>query len=537
MRIVLGLYGTFHLTDEAGNRIPLGTKLQALVAMLATERSGSRTRSWLQSRLWSRVEQEQASASLRQALTKLRGALGVEAGELLLATRDLVTLNMSRITLAGSPRDGVFLDGIDLHHEEGFEDWLRERRAEAERAAAQARQDADPVDGLADLQYFVLQPPIVYSDERNAEAQAVWICDQICARVRFERYVNIVDLRDLESDLTAKTYTNPPSAMLQIRLTRLGSNMQITAIARHPDDCRVLWTAMMTADQSKSHAISQDKLLEFGNQVVDSITEGCLGGPRRTDQGQPNLLSAIHQTFSMSSTGLVAARKQFTHLADTEARGSALAWLAFTGAIELSERKTCDRQIRLEEIEALIAAALDIDPLNPLVLALVAHVQSFLLRKHGSAAENLQMALRTGPHLAFVHDVCAMNAIYSGNLDSAHVHAQKAIRLGRFSPYKFFYDASACIAASINGDHRKAIISGQQALRKRPQFLAVKRHLFASQALLGFEDDAKQTLSDIRSAEPAFSAATIGEKDYPLPSPASVALLRGGFERLTGQKP
>lgn len=48
----LSLFGPFQLRDEIGNPIALGVKSQALLALLASEGTGTRTRAYLRAMLW-----------------------------------------------------------------------------------------------------------------------------------------------------------------------------------------------------------------------------------------------------------------------------------------------------------------------------------------------------------------------------------------------------------------------------------------------------------------------------------------------------
>lgn len=127
----LCLLGSFRLVAPNGSRIPItGKRSRVLLAMLASSRSGERSRRWLQERLWGSRERSNSQASLRRELSNLRPL----AGDLLIVDRDTVALNLSCVTV--DIRDPIsilesredFLEGIDIACEEGFEDWLREER-------------------------------------------------------------------------------------------------------------------------------------------------------------------------------------------------------------------------------------------------------------------------------------------------------------------------------------------------------------------------------------------------------------------------
>src|SRR3546814_11877900 len=69
----LDLIGSFRLVGPDGARILIPSKRSCiLLAMLATSRSGERSRRWLQERLWGSRERTNSQASLRRELSNPR---------------------------------------------------------------------------------------------------------------------------------------------------------------------------------------------------------------------------------------------------------------------------------------------------------------------------------------------------------------------------------------------------------------------------------------------------------------------------------
>lgn len=130
------LIGPFAITDRAGTALtPRSQKSQAVLAMLALSLRGSRSRVWLRDKLWSDRPEDQASASLRQALLDIRKCLG-QARDVLVTDKNTVSLRMDLIRLdtddilanahAGGKDDLAaehFLEGVDVRDPE-FEEWL-----------------------------------------------------------------------------------------------------------------------------------------------------------------------------------------------------------------------------------------------------------------------------------------------------------------------------------------------------------------------------------------------------------------------------
>src|SRR5512134_1165125 len=102
-RAQLRLLGGFDLHSAEGRAaIPAGRKVRALLACLALSPGQAWPREKLMALLWSDRAEEQARASLRQALTELRHALGEPSP--LRTEQDTVSLDSS----------GIFIDAVEF---------------------------------------------------------------------------------------------------------------------------------------------------------------------------------------------------------------------------------------------------------------------------------------------------------------------------------------------------------------------------------------------------------------------------------------
>lgn len=135
------MMGEFQVTDEAGvDRTPRSAKARGLIALLCRTPGHRRPRRWLEGRLWSDRGAEQASGSLRQALTELRRALGPLADRLE-SDRDCIALGGVTTDLEDDPaaarlaldQGREFLEGLDVM-DAAFSAWLADERP---RVAAQ----------------------------------------------------------------------------------------------------------------------------------------------------------------------------------------------------------------------------------------------------------------------------------------------------------------------------------------------------------------------------------------------------------------
>jgi DNA-binding SARP family transcriptional activator len=136
---LIGQMEAWSSTNE--NLLPPGRKTRALLAVLALSGPTPVLRSHIAGLLWSRRGESDARASLRQQLLKLLVALAPAKAEIVLVTRDHLTLNFDVVrtdiddvikattdqngTLSLPERDLLeCMDGIDP----GFDTWLRDKR-------------------------------------------------------------------------------------------------------------------------------------------------------------------------------------------------------------------------------------------------------------------------------------------------------------------------------------------------------------------------------------------------------------------------
>jgi len=144
-RAKMSLFGSFHLEGPLGeNLTPRGQKARALLALVALAKRGQRSRTWICAKLWSDRPSEQAYASLRQALTEIRKALGPYSAAILQTDQFNISIDLSKVAVdAVELRQAIienrrlrpidlpdeeFLEGLNVGDEE-FEDWLTIERS------------------------------------------------------------------------------------------------------------------------------------------------------------------------------------------------------------------------------------------------------------------------------------------------------------------------------------------------------------------------------------------------------------------------
>jgi TolB-like protein len=162
-KYALKLVGSFRFTTPDGRQIPLlGDKAIALLALLATEPGGERSRKFLGEILWERSDPKRRFDSLRTELKKLKALLDT------FGARDLVESDHGSIRLKVElididvraipgkpgwdlPMGSMFLEGVSLRGYGKWDEWLAEQRAALATRARDWLAPREPPALLADV--------------------------------------------------------------------------------------------------------------------------------------------------------------------------------------------------------------------------------------------------------------------------------------------------------------------------------------------------------------------------------------------------
>ena len=533
--LALGLAGNFRLDDGNGTEVPIRmARVRALLALLATSRDRKRTRAWLQSCLWERSPEEQASGSLRQALSALRRALGDHA-DLLETDRTYVSMpDLDLVPVAAGVT--FFEDAPELG--DMFEDWLRMERASRDGAPAIAANGAIETARCC----VIMGSPQVMASDPMMTVLAALVCDRVLDGLRAYGMIDLFDLRDLSSNQLGLFPTDAPpraDAVFQLRAVELGGDRHVTTSLVEPQSQRVLWTQTRSLESlGDGMPPTIEWLQEITGLAVEAVPrtlfrqDMAAGQNASVPQGR-GLFAATHQILGMSMGGQERARALLRrHLERSGGTAIGHAWYAFSFANSVGENSDDAANDMLGEAAQHCAYALEREPSNGLVLILAAHVYGFVLRRQNAAAELAKLARQAAPDLPLVWDLSAMNAIYRDDAETGHGYSLVAQRLGQFSPYKPLYDSSVSISATLTGRHALAVETAEALLQRRSGFLAAMRYLSVSLVAEGRIEDARQVVADVRARDPDFRIETIRSHDYPLPSETSRQVIEAALAKL-----
>ncbi|TDW32386.1 hypothetical protein EV128_107255 [Rhizobium azibense] len=562
------LLGPFALVDAEGRSVtPKSKKAQALLAMLALSARGSRSRIWLRDKLWSDRSDDQAAASLRQALLDINKTLGA-ARDLLIADKNTVWLDMDRLVLdtdlvvrtkrSADQITDELLEGIDIRDPE-FEDWLTlerqnwysrlnvgqvhdvfEPRQQPSRDIAK-HSALLPLTGAPDMPrrgksveiaggnpyrrtadgdwqwIMVLQPPIVVGAGEGGQIAATRFQNLIAKAIIDGLAIGVSDLSFTLPDIEESEQQISLPICLQLRLTFDGDMVMIELVMKHLINNRIYWLGSQAINRMQFERGEFGTAAALISQAVDQLAyfqETQANDSRLSQDGL--LIDAVNAIFRLSRGDLDNAERRLEEQIQYQPRSSTFAWLSFIRTFQVGQRFNALDAHLIEEAQAYARKALELDPQNSVSLALVGHVHSFLFCEYDYAANLFEKSIRLNPALPLSWDLYAMLHCYAGQPDKAVAMARWVQELGVYSPHKYYFDTTKCIAAALAGDHAAAIAAGEEALRARPNFNSLLRYLASSHAHFDDLNGARHYLQRLEAVEGSFSINAFQGSGYPL---------------------
>ncbi len=507
----LSLMGSVRLRGSGGDDLtPRSQKARGALVLLGTAPDLRLSRARLQDLLWSERGKQQGSASLRQMLRELRGAMSEERN-ILQTGIGWVGLDPDRLRIDLSPvydAGGApieFAADIDIPDPE-FESWLRDMRLrlmpEEEGQLPCRPEPGEPGAGA----YVVALAPVQGNDAR-AHLVGEMVVNEAAARACEMIPATLADLPE------------PGAALIGVQILPFcyatGGDCALLTVMRDLATGRRVWTRRFTIRAA-------DETATMGHAVAQ-ITVALLDRARRTASAKWDSFP-IWDVFSYSRERLEAADAVLAQLPERRQNAVSLALRSYLRHTLVCERLAEDPARLSDEAEDFALRARALAPNNPVVLA-VASLSASWRRDAVGALELAQAACRTDPDNELAchalaealsgvgRDQEALEAIERGargalaELGQASWlmrRAQVLVRLGRFGDA----ENSAAAAFAFAADHRPAL-----------RLLAALRHHRGDRA------GAADALRHLRRIEPDFSLELMAHPDYPVQALRSAGLM------------
>ncbi len=523
--VFIGLQGALTIrAPDGGDLTPAGSrKILGLIALLATGPNLRRSRKEVQALLWSDRSPDQQSASLRQALSELRRALGPWA-DAVQSDRQSLALNPDKVIIQ-SDGPNSFLDGLDIP-DPAFDTWLRLQRRQRRPTPALSLGAPDDYDTpMRRPQVFILREP---GQEQNA-AMVSSLFSDILSRSLSEQFT--VDISETSARSIAKhgpgDYVFIAEAMIEPGFTAFRIALEAGPMRRR------LWFGHQRAEGPLGEdTLDRDNLQRLVNEAVEGYAEVVL-----------NDREVVRERLNASVLGRTAVRQVFTMRPDLYAgaddlldrafcldpRGIYLAWRVLLRIVQLVERHEVDTAAVAAEAQSLARRAVEFEPLNSVVLAAASNVASLIDNAPHAALELAQRAVRLNRANPFGWDCLSTAALHAGKLEEAHVFAVKAQKLAGDTPFKHWYDMGRALTATVTGRFDEAL-SLAGAASVMPHFKPPLRYIAALHAHAGQPEAARAAIARLTTLEPDFHLDMM-ERDpaYPVAALRRSQILRKGL--------
>lgn len=517
-RLQVCVLGPFRVESSEGvNLTPKGAKNQALLALLALGPNMSRPRRWLADKLWSNFGAEQASANLRQALSKLRSALGPHK-DILITDRHTVSLNEAMVDVdliqQVVPEDerAELLQGLDARDPE-FSNWLRIERLELQKLL-----------GRSQIEKGLGVQLVCHVEGGHASLQNSLLGEVISNRVGETISESVSSWRKDSKRIDGVSNSDNEDFLISTQVIESGDGFSVFLKVMHSETARIVYSKALRFDEMEN-LVSADSPL---NKVAFEAADHVLGRiPRVLDAGRPEaratalLRLAQYRMFSLEEAGLREAQALALQAFQIDENGMYLAWAGLSKALLASELGLPLGSDLSEAALDLCRRALELSSDNALVRAVCARIRVHLFGVGGDVLGELQSAVESNFSSGFAWEALAHAQLLAGDVKGALVSARRGSSVAAASPFKQWWDLNSSVVAAANQNFDEAALLIESARQAAPRSRIVLRHELAVRAAKGDLAGARDCVTRLEALDPRFSVTQmIGDASYP------VAILR-----------
>lgn len=521
---------------------PPGSKTQGVLALLGTSPDLSRSRRWLQDRLWSDRGPEQGAASLRQALSELRRALGPRAG-LLLADRQKVALDRAQVAVVmPEGPETEFLEGIDVRDPE-FADWLRTQRSALAAPQGPSRRRPDPGPGAGPAVAPGWRPQL-RSDPR----------DHMICLLRSRTVPDALgQLEDVVIDALATSLRElfgltvylrrpavPPPGTIEVTVRALdlgGRRRGVRVRAVLPETGELLWSGQSDAEPGQRQGGEDLRIVAMGNELIEALGDALTLRPAPGLAVEPLMLRrlALRKMWGMDPVQLAEADTLFAALDQFGRCALVNAWRGQLRLFRVFERAPGVDAADIEAARAFVARAIEVEPGNSMVLAVAAYVHAMSDDDAAPAAELALRGMRINPANPLACDSFGIALLRGGRRAEAQQMAYRVMQMTPNAPNGFWWDMGLATAAVVNGQPDVALAMARRSAARNPNFRPPLRYIVALEAARGAEDAARAAAARLAQIEPGFCTDRLArDPEYPITSLRASGLLAADRLRALG---
>lgn len=507
-RLTLRVRGRFVLSDAQGRDVtPPRRKERGLLALLAMSPEKRRARSWIMDRLWSNRQPEQASGSLRRALSNLRRDLGDTP--CIGSDRHDIWLTEDLKIDEGDALDSSaeVLEGLDVPDAE-FEDWLRDIRQAARPAQTENAQAPVQIAGGTVVVVIPPEEPL----GRDETFLVHYLLDSLSSRLTILGEVDIHVGAQPGPDKLARADT---LLWLHLSSSVVDQNWHVRLRIQADRTRRFLWSGGTVLPMDLRAICEGTEVSAF----VSTALAGLLGRSNITRGADKSAYLQLQRAAGRLFTGrredLEKAESELARLTDHDGGVAALAWRAFACLTRVLEFRE-DPGPALLEARSYLEEARARDPDNPLVLSVAAGVEMKLGDDPELGVHYADLAHRANDQDPYALDAAAQAAKLRGDKVLARQLAYKGREMALRLPNAFYWDMEVCLTAIGTGELNEAITAAEAAHLKNPAYRPALRYICALAHILGDTTKAERAQKKLTRLEPGFELVHLSRPDYPM---------------------
>ena len=521
--LTLRAVGRLQLLDEQGvDRLPVGTKSRGVLALLALSPNFSRSRAWVQDKLWSDRGPLQGAASLRQALSEIRTAFGPQKPALR-ADRFSVSLDpatfkisfQAPLSISGSNEEPSLFEDLDIKDLE-FEGWLRSQRACARIPPGKAH--------AAQLYSIVVFRSTVSREGKHASiARAIFA--RLARSLLDKHDVHIIDF--YSSDLL-ETSVNAVGAgvCVNLNIDEIGGTFSLVSTVSDISSKLILYADQLSV--SPTTIFLSNELLQFMSGLLSAVVLAV--SQTHDSRFQPSTYTLFHSartlTYTLEKQKLIEADEQCKQAYQLRPHGSFLAWRAFIRILARFQYLDDDFLPDKNGICSLANEALENYPNDPVALSVGAHAAYLFGGATSSALQLAKLAVKADPLEPLGWSALSNLEIANSNLTDAINSADKAVVLSSGQKATYYFEFYRCMAAAALGLYSRASDHACQASLLSPLFAAPRRYLVALSATNGDRYRLDKSITEMKKLEPAFGLKSFLDDTYPVSTMRRMKLIQ-----------
>lgn len=511
----ISVFGAFRVENENGDVLtPKGRKAQAILALLAVADTMSRSRAFLQDKLWSDRGPEQAAGSLRQALSEIRRALGTSR-DILCADRSNIWLDADRVSLAQNDGDvgggREFLEGLDIRDSE-FNLWLASARASL----------VEPTSN--DVAQILQSKPVhrcrqIIFHLQSSGSGALGFLEEVMAELISR---NLREQGNFDFYFSAPDTVSGDAVLIEIQGFAPGEgNFAVRSSIQSVSGGQVVWSDMQYIPSLPALDFTPAEILAASSRVSDTILASAFEAASKVQRMvdlDANLLAMLgmHKIFLIRPHEAEEAENLLLSAFERSPRGVYLAWLAQLNTIRFVEGYRPRDEMEAQATDC-VAQALEREGGNSQVLTVAANCAMIFNRDPALGGHLARQAVRANPANAMAWWVLGQIQLYDDQYEESYKTSVRGQRLAQGTHLQFWLDFQRSLAASFCGKHDEARVFGQSASVLRPEFRAAHRFALSLHAAWGDTDRANRAWQRLAKLEAGFTPSRfVEDKNYPV---------------------